>query len=155
MQNLNNSPLALTFDDVSLVPVRSTVKSRKEPNVSTVVGEVHLKVPIIASPMNTISEVSMAEEMSYLGGGCVVHRYMSVDQQADIFKCLASVNAIEPRVGVWAAIGATGDYLERARMLYNVGVKYFCVDVANGHSQTLLDAVESIKKAFPDVSVMA
>ena len=99
--------------------------------------------------MNTISEGKMALAMSNLGAGCVVHRYMTPARQADIFKSLLAPN------GVWFAIGATGDYLERTRMLYNTGVKYFCIDVANGHSQTLLDAVESLKKAFPDVFVMA
>ena len=146
---LSDAPLALTFDDVSLVPVHSTIKSRKEPDVSTSVAGMKLKIPIIASPMNTISEGAMAQVMNEIGAGCVVHRYMPAVRQVEIYKRLTGWE------GIWFAIGATGDYLERARMLYEARVKHFCIDVASGHSQTLLDAVESLRRAFPDISVMA
>ncbi|MDO8640026.1 MAG: IMP dehydrogenase, partial [Nitrosarchaeum sp.] len=156
MQNLNEIPLALTFDDVSLVPVWSTVKSRKEPDVSTVIGGTKLRIPIIASPMNTVCEEQMIWRMNAEGGSSVLHRYLSIEQQvkkAEYFKF--NRFALEAEVPFYVALGSSGDYLERANALYNAGVKHFCVDVANGHSQSLLDAVRALKKAFPMATLMA
>lgn len=140
-----------TFDDLSLVPVHSTVRSRKEPDTKTIVGLKALKVPIISAPMNTVTGKHMAKTMSNLGAGAVVHRYMSIEEQCDILKEIVSCN-------VWFAVGASGDFLERAKELYNNGARFFCVDVANGHSEACINAVHNMRKAFAgfaDCSIMA
>ena len=54
-----------------------------------------------------------------------------------------------------AAIGVTGDVLERAAALYEAGVDVLTLDSAHGHSQNILKAVEKVKAAFPDVSLIA
>ena len=54
-----------------------------------------------------------------------------------------------------AAIGATGDVLERAAALYEAGVDVLTLDSAHGHSKNILKAVEKVKAAFPDVSLIA
>ncbi len=54
-----------------------------------------------------------------------------------------------------AAIGATGDVLERAAALYEAGVDVLSLDSAHGHSKNILKAVEKVKAAFPDVSLIA
>lgn len=56
---------------------------------------------------------------------------------------------------VGAAVGCRGDYLERAFHLVNSGVDFLCVDVANGHNQMTIDAVDEIKKNFPKVDILA
>ena len=149
---LSDAPLALTFDDVSLVPAHSTVKSRKEPDTTTVIGGQKYKVPIFASCMNTITEVNMAVIMSNLNAGAIVHRYMSIDDQN---KMAIKVITFGCKEKVFFAVGATGDYLERTQSLYSAGVRKICVDVANGHSATLLNAVETLRKTFPDLTLMA
>ena len=54
-----------------------------------------------------------------------------------------------------AAIGVTGDVLERAAALYEAGVDVLTLDSAHGHSKNILKAVEKVKAAFPDVSLFA
>ena len=54
-----------------------------------------------------------------------------------------------------AAIGVTGDVLERAAALYEAGVDVLTLDSAHGHSKNILKAVEKVKAAFPDVSLIA
>ena len=54
-----------------------------------------------------------------------------------------------------AAIGVTGDVLERAAALYEAGVDVLTLDSAHGHSKNILKAVEKVKTAFPDVSLIA
>jgi hypothetical protein len=56
---------------------------------------------------------------------------------------------------VGAAIGATGDFLERAQELVSRKVDVLAIDTAHGHSERVLEAVEAVKKAFPDVDLMA
>ncbi len=136
---------AITFDDITMVPNYSTIKSRKEPDVSY--GD--LKIPIIAAPMNTVCESEMALEMNKLGGIGVIHRYMSVEDQIEQYYKFWGVET------PFFAIGATGDALHRAKKLYDVGVKRFCIDVASGDSESCIGAVKLLRSLAPDVTIMA
>lgn len=136
---------AITFDDVTLVPNYSTIKSRKEPDISSDV----FKIPIIAAPMNTVCEARMATAITSMGGDAVIHRYMSIEEQVKIAKDYGAF------WNVFYAIGATGDFYERAHALYKTGVKKFCIDVANGHSISSIQAIMTLKNEFKDISLMA
>src|SRR6185369_882455 len=54
-----------------------------------------------------------------------------------------------------AAIGATGDYLERASALVGARVDAIVIDTAHGHSSRVIDAVKAVKARFPDVQLIA
>lgn len=74
----------LTFDDVLLVPKRSTVRSRREVNTKTRLSRhVELKVPIVSAPMDTVTEHSMAITMARAGGIGIIHRFMTINQQVE------------------------------------------------------------------------
>jgi IMP dehydrogenase len=76
----------------------------------------------------------------------------------DIQKKLKYPNAAKDEQGrlrVGAAIGATGDYMERARALVDKKVDVIVIDTAHGHSERVLDAVKHIKKRMPDVQLIA
>ena len=148
---LSEAPVAYTFDDFTLNPVHSTLRSRKEPDTKTKIGDITYTVPIIASPMNTVTEQSMILCLRELGGCSVLHRYMSIGEQLDICTSLYGGTYFPHYV----AVGATGDYLERVDALLDIGVKHFCVDVANGHSQMCIDAVLEIAKKGSSIQIMA
>ncbi|MEI8166731.1 MAG: IMP dehydrogenase, partial [Chloroflexales bacterium] len=59
------------------------------------------------------------------------------------------------RLRVGAAIGASGDFLERAAALVRAGVDVLTLDTAHGHSQGVLDAVARVRETFPDVQLVA
>jgi IMP dehydrogenase len=59
------------------------------------------------------------------------------------------------RLRVGAAVGVTGDYLERAQELARAKVDVVVVDTAHGHSERVLEAVEQIKKLIPDTDLIA
>ena len=59
------------------------------------------------------------------------------------------------RLLVGAAIGAGGDFLERAEALIKVGVDVLTIDTAHGHSQGVLDAVARVRERFPEVQLVA
>lgn len=66
-----------------------------------------------------------------------------------------SVKDEHGRLIVGAAIGAGGDYMQRAEALVKMGVDILVVDTAHGHSQGVLDAVTRVRNAFPDVQIVA
>src|SRR5579864_4174873 len=76
-------PLALTYDDVLLVPCRSAVASRRDVDTSTrLTRELRLNIPIVAANMDTVTEARMARAMAREGGIGVIHRFMPIDQEA-------------------------------------------------------------------------
>ena len=90
---------ALTYNDVLLVPQYSDIRSRVEVSLTSKLGHLQLDLPIIASPMDTITETQMATNMSTLGGLGIIHRYNRVAQQANM---VAAVEGVGERVGtVW------------------------------------------------------
>ncbi len=73
----------LTFDDVLLVPRRSSFASRQDVNTSTrLTATISLSIPIISANMDTVTEANMAIAMARVGGIGVIHRFMSPEQQA-------------------------------------------------------------------------
>ena len=75
-------PLALTFDDVLLQPAASEVLPSQADTSSRVTREIELKIPILSSAMDTVTEADMAIVMAQLGGLGVLHRNMDVEAQA-------------------------------------------------------------------------
>jgi IMP dehydrogenase len=140
----------LSFDDVLVVPKFSTITSRSEVDTSNFLdAELRFDLPLISSPMDTVTETSMATTISKAGGLGIVHRYNSVVQQIEIVSQIEGTKA--------AAIGMTGDYLERATGLYNVcGIDILCIDVAHGHHSMMETCLKTLKDKFAeDIHIMA
>lgn len=75
-------PLALTFDDVLLRPARSGVLPTEAKTETRVTREIRLQIPIVASAMDTVTESAMAIAMAQNGGMGVIHKNLTVEQQA-------------------------------------------------------------------------
>src|SRR5260370_23360401 len=76
-------PLALTYEDVLLVPCRSGIVSRRDVDTSTrLTRDLRLNIPIVAANMDTVTEARMARAMAREGGIGVIHRFMPVEQEA-------------------------------------------------------------------------
>ena len=76
----------------------------------------------------------------------------------DIQKKLKYPNAAKDpqgRLRVGAALGSTGDYLERARELSKKKVDVLAIDSAHGHSERVMEAITAVKQALPDVELIA
>ncbi|MBB5055833.1 IMP dehydrogenase [Granulicella aggregans] len=268
-------PEALTFDDVLLVPAYSDIVPTQVSTSTQLTKKITLYTPLMSAAMDTVTESRLAIAMAQQGGLGVVHRNLSIEQQAgeidkvkrsesgmivdpvtispdetiaaaldmmrrfkisgvpvtkdrklvgiltnrdlrfvsrtdlfidsvmtkknlitvpvgttleeaehilhqhrvekllvvndeyelkglitvkDIQKKLKYPNAAKDaqgRLRVAGAIGATGDFLERAAELVAARVDALAIDSAHGHSSRVLEAVAEVKKAFPDVDLLA
>jgi IMP dehydrogenase len=268
-------PEALTFDDVLLLPARSDVVPATANTVTRLARNVTLNIPLISAAMDTVTESRLAIAIAQQGGLGIVHRNLSIEQQAgevdkvkrsesgmivdpvtmspedkisdalevmrnykisgvpitknkklvgiltnrdlrfetrtdipisrvmtkenlitvpvgttleeaekilhqhrvekllvvdknyvlkglitvkDIQKKLKYPNAAKDEQGrlrVGAAIGASGDYLERAQELVKAKVDVLAIDSAHGHSARVIDAVKAVKSKLPEVDLLA
>ena len=268
-------PEALTFDDVLLLPARSDVVPASASTITRFSRNITLNIPVISAAMDTVTESRMAIAMAQQGGLGIVHRNLSLEQQAgevdkvkrsesgmivdpvtmspdekisdalevmrrykisgvpitknkklvgiltnrdlrfetrtdiqiskvmtkenlitvpvgttleeaekilhehrvekllvvddkytlkglitvkDIQKKLKYPNAAKDshgRLRVGGAIGATGDFLERAQELVKAKVDLLAVDSAHGHSTKVVEAVKTVKAKLPDVELIA
>jgi len=77
-------PTALTFDDVLIVPQRSSVASRSDVDTTgRLTPNIVLAVPIVSANMDTVTEHRMAIAMAQAGGIGIIHRFLTIEQQAE------------------------------------------------------------------------
>jgi len=268
-------PEALTFDDVLLLPARSDVVPANASTQTQLTRKISINIPIVSAAMDTVTESHMAIALAQQGGLGIIHRNLSIEQQAnevdkvkrsesgmivdpvtmhatdkvsdalevmrkykisgvpitehgklvgiltnrdlrfetrfdipidsvmtkknlitvpvgttldeaekilhqhrvekllvvddkynlkglitvkDIQKKLKYPNAAKDshgRLRVGAAIGATGDFLERAQELAEAKVDVLAIDSAHGHSSKVLEAVKLVKSKLPEVELLA
>src|SRR5690349_16142693 len=269
-------PEALTFDDVLLLPARSDVVPATASTQTQLTRNIRLNIPIISAAMDTVTESHMAIGLAQQGGIGIIHRNLTIEQQANevdkvkrsesgmivdpvtmqpdakvsdaldvmrkykisgvpitqksgklvgiltnrdlrfetrfdipISKVMTKENLITVPVGttleqaeeilhehrvekllvvddkynlkglitvkdiqkklkypnaakdshgrlrVGAAIGATGDFLERAQELAEAKVDLLAIDSAHGHSSKVLEAVKLVKSKLPEVQLLA
>ncbi len=265
----------LTFDDVLLVPKYSNITSRSQTDLTTRLSRnISINIPFVSANMDTVTESSMAVAMARAGGIGIIHRFLTIKEQADeilkvkrsgsviienpylisqdrsvqdamnyatekdvsgllvvdsesrlvgiitdrdllfadpqntVMECMTK-DVISARPGVTldvakemlhrhrieklpiiddsgkvmglitskditniadfpnaskdgkgrplvgAAVGVRGDFLERSESLLDAGADVLVVDIAHGHSENALNAIRSIKKAFPDGELIA
>ena len=144
----------LSYDDVLLVPQYSDIKSRSEVSlVSDLGNNLKLDMPIFSSPMDTISESSMAISMSEYGGAAIIHRYNTVQEQVKMVGLAHSISRIS---NIGAAVGISDEFLLRAKMLKQAGANFICVDVAHGHHILMKEALRDLRTELgPDFHIMA
>ncbi len=268
-------PEALTFDDVLLLPAKSDVVPATVDTSTRLTRNINLNIPLISAAMDTVTESRMAIAMAQQGGLGIIHRNLTVEQQAsevdkvkrsesgmivdpitmspeanisealevmrhyrisgvpitkdkklvgiltnrdlrfetrtdipisevmtkenlitvpvgttlteaeailhqhrvekllvvddqyhlkglitvkDIQKRLKYPNAAKDpqgRLRVGAAIGATGDFLERAQEMVKAKADLLAIDSAHGHSTRVIDAIKQVKAMFPEVDLIA
>ena len=133
----------LTYDDVQIVPKFSDIEHRKDCNTITRVSKnVWLDLPIVSSPMDTVTDYHMCLEMDRLGGMGFLHRFKPPFETANTIQHFRNNR---PAGTIGASIGVTGDYLKIAQLYVDNGAQVILIDVAHGHHKLVAKAVRSIK----------
>jgi len=152
--------LALTYDDIQLVPKYSEVESRKKIKLYTNLTKRNvLDIPLVASPMDTVCEKEMAMKFMQMGGAGFIHRFMGIQEQKqqviDVFNFRKTLPLELQHLPICASVGANGDFFERSIELIVGGVDVILIDVAHGHHKNVKDAIKKIKGLDPEVDVIA
>ena len=135
---------ALTFDDVTLAPNYSEILP-SETNTSTKLSKnLTLKIPLISSAMDTVTEGRMAIAIAEKGGIGVIHRNLSIKKQIDEIRKVKNKKFL-----VGAAVGASLDEHKRAERILKENIDLIVVDTAHGHTKKVSDIIKKIVKIKP------
>ena len=134
---LNEYHQSLTYDDISLIPTEiSRMKSRKVVDTSVKFLGLSLSLPVISSPMETVTGIEMARELDSLGCLGIVNRFdSSLDEILKNKNNGRKINAIS------IALNAPLDVIKKLAE----GKKIICIDTANANNLEVLKKTESIK----------
>lgn len=136
--------LALSYDDVLLVPQYSEIKSRQDVDLATTVTpRLKLKLPLISANMSDVTGIDMAIKLGELGGLGVLPRFMTADDQADMILAVKKKGLLAA-----AAVGLRNGMFTRAEALVKAGASVLFLDVAHGHMQQTIEATKSLKQKF-------
>jgi len=138
---------ALSFDDIQLVPRYNNIPSRKDVDTSIRLGDLELRIPVFSANMDSVTGPEMAHAMHHLGGLGFLHRFSSVTENVSMYTSLEEEEAV-------ISIGVN-EGLDRFEALYEVGARYFCVDVAHGHSKAVGDTISRMIESHDDVFIVA
>jgi IMP dehydrogenase len=136
----------LTYDDVLLVPQRSSIKSRKEISLDPK-GRLANTIPIISANMDTVTEENMAIFMHAWGGLGIVHRFLSPTRLKEIIARCRAAGGFTPAVSV----GINGDSDDLLEVALNARTKIYCIDVAHGHHDGVLDRISQLRSLTTNI----
>jgi len=133
---------ALTFDDVTLAPKYSEVLPSEVNTEIKLSKSLILKIPILSSAMDTVTESKMAIAIAQSGGVGVIHRNLEIKKQINEIRKVKKKKLL-----VGAAVGAGQQELKRAEAILKEEVDLIVVDTAHGHSKKVAEIIKKIKKS--------
>ena len=151
----------LDFKDVLIRPKRSTLSTRSNVDVSREFRFRHAQVdyhgvPIVAANMDTTGTMEMARALSAFELSTALHKHYHVDELVAFFAALERKSAAFYSMGITKAdeerfdrvMAASGKGAEAA-------VRYVCIDVANGYTESFVRFVAKIRERYPHLVIMA
>ena len=132
---------ALTFDDVTLAPNYSEVLPSEVDTSIKLSENLKLRIPILTSAMDTVTESKMAIAIAKAGGIGVIHRNLNIKDQINEIKKVKKQNLL-----VGAAVGAGPNEHKRAEQIINEEVDLIVVDTAHGHTKKVGEIIKFIKR---------
>ena len=132
---------ALTFDDVTLAPKYSEILPSETDTSVSLTKNLKLKIPLLSSAMDTVTESNMAIAIAKAGGIGVIHRNLDVKKQILEIKKVKKHKLL-----VGAAVGASITEFDRAKAILKEDVDLIVVDTAHGHTKKVGEIVKYIKQ---------
>lgn len=141
---------AYSYDDVYLVPKYSCINHRSQCNLkSQFTRNYFIDIPIISSPMDTVTGVEMVKAMDAEGGVGILHRFEKNKNQIEKIKRLQeNVRPLSVAIGL---VNNGDKYEKLLKQYHRHGVRVLCIDVANGYHKRVIDTVQFIRNHFKDI----
>ena len=164
----------LTYDDVLLVPNYSNVLPREVSIKTRFSRNITLNVPIVSAAMDTVTESAMAIAMAQEGGIGVLHKNMTIEQQAakvrkvkraesgmiidpvtlPLTSIVADAKNAMKEFGIGGIPIVDENRVLKATALIQAGVDAIIIDTAHGHTQGVVNVLTAIKVKFPKIDVV-
>ena len=132
---------ALTFDDVTLAPKYSEILPSEVDTSIILTKFLRLKIPLLSSAMDTITESKMAIAIAKAGGLGVIHRNLDIKKQIHEIRKVKKFKLL-----VGAAVGAGINEFKRAEAILKENIDMIVVDTAHGHTKKVAEIIKFIKK---------
>ena len=132
---------ALTYDDVLLSPKYSEILPSQALTTTKISKNLNLKIPIISSAMDTVTESKMAIAIARAGGIGVIHRNLDINEQITEIRKVRLKN-----LNVGAAVGAGPEEIKRAEAVLKEKIDLIVVDTAHAHTRKVAEIIKKIKK---------
>lgn len=154
----------LTYDDVLLLPGYSDFKRADVQLATALHPSVMLPLPVISSPMDTVTEDAMARSIALAGGMGIIHRNLVISAQAGMVQTVKSTKvgsgihaALDPqkRLLVGAAVGIGADFEERVAAMMTAGADVIVIDSGHGNTSYMEEAISFIKHRYPTAVIIA
>jgi IMP dehydrogenase len=162
MERFRISGIPVTDENGFLVGIITNRDLRFETRFDIPVSEVMTKQPLVTVPVGTTLDGAKGKLQKHR-----IEKLLVVDDNGllkglitvkDIQKAIRYPHAAKDNLGrlrVAAAIGATGDFFERAEALVNSRADAIVIDTAHGHSSRVMEAVKKIRNRFSDIELIA
>jgi IMP dehydrogenase len=136
-----------TFDDVLIVPERSSIEPRDAEVKTAVARDFFISTPLLSAAMDTVTDVRLAIALGKAGGLGVLHRNQTIAAQAKMVRRVKKV-----KVRVAAACGPFD--AERALALEHAGADLVVIDCSHGHNKNVLNSAQKIKHKLRRTKLM-
>jgi IMP dehydrogenase len=162
MQRYKISGVPVVAEHGKLVGILTNRDLRFETRLDLPISEVMTKENLITVPVGTTLREAEGILQKYRVEKLLVvdddYRLKGLITVKDIQKAIKYPNAAKDNLGrlrCAAAVGATGDYLERAAELVKARVDVLAIDTAHGHTSRVIEAVREVKRRFPELDLIA
>jgi len=153
--------LKLDFKDVLIRPKRSTLISRLDVDIRREFifcnsHKTYHGIPIIASNMDTTGTMEMAAALAVQNLSVALHKHYPEQELTTFFQSLRKSGAATSTAFYSMGISSS-DYEKFSAVMAHVdgAIDYVCIDVANGYTEGFINFVKKVRKAFPQLTIMA
>ena len=159
-------PQSYTFDDLLLLPGYTDFTRDEVDFTQKITDKITLKLPILSSPMDTVTMAKTAILVAKAGGLGIIHRNLEILEQVTEVQKVKAVKLTQDeikksavdtqnRLLVGAAIGPSVDLEERLKALVDADLDIVLIDSAHGHKQEIIDLIKQIKQEYPNLPIIA
>ncbi|MEY8461961.1 GMP reductase [Streptococcus merionis] len=146
---MNYDSPVFDYEDIQLIPNKCVVKSRSEADTSVVFGGHTFKLPVVPANMQTILNEELAESLAKEGYFYIMHRFEEDKRKLFVSKMHAQGLIASISVGV-------KDYeYDFVTSLKDDAPEYITIDIAHGHSDSVINMIKHIKAELPETFVIA